>query len=88
MKLKYQFELVNMGDETIAVPVGKTSEQLRGVIKLNNTGAELFALLQDNISESAMIKYIGEKYSNDKQGICKYIHAFIDQLRSLDLILE
>ena len=88
MKLKCTFELVDMGEEIIAVPVGKNAEKVRGVVKLNKNGAIIFKLLEDDTSEEMIINTIGEKYDNEKKDIAEMVHSVIDILRKEGLIIE
>ena len=46
MKLKNTFESVDMGNEIIMVPVGKSAEQVQGVLKLNAEGLEIMNMLE------------------------------------------
>ena len=44
MKLKYDFELMNLGDQFVVVAVGENSDQFQNVIKTNESGAAIFNL--------------------------------------------
>ena len=77
-----------MGEEIIAVPVGKNAEKVRGVVKLNKNGAIIFKLLEDDTSEEMIINTIGEKYDNEKKDIAEMVHSVIDILRKEGLIIE
>ena len=45
MKLKYEFVIMDMGDEFSAVPVG--DETFPGILKLNDVGAEIMEQLKE-----------------------------------------
>ena len=47
MKLKKDFEMVQLMDEYIAVSVGKAAEEFRGVIRMNRTGAFIWNAIRD-----------------------------------------
>ena len=88
MKLKYKFELVDMGEDFIAVPIGENASNLSGVVRLNKSGAEVFTLLREEISESEIVKKIEGKYEDTPEVISHYIATLIATLRSDGLIEE
>lgn len=88
MRLKYDFEIVDMGNEFISVPVGESSRNLHGVIKLNKEGVEIFKLLQTDISEVSIVDILSAKYENDRESIANYVHKTIENLRINDIIEE
>ncbi len=65
MKLKFTFESMKLEDAIIAVPVGNSAETFRGVIKLNDSAAEIFELLKEETSEEEIITILKERYGND-----------------------
>ena len=85
MKLKYDFETVEMGDEIIMVPIGKSAEKIHGIIKLNKEGQEIVNLLLCNTNENEIVHQLIKKYSEEKN-LDKYVHEVIVTLRQNDLI--
>ena len=81
MRLCYSFEMVDMGDEIVAVPVGKKAGQLNGIYKLNKEGKELFELLANEITVDEIIGILEDKYEDDKNTLQSYVGAFIDKLK-------
>ena len=63
MKLKDGFVLREVMGQTIAVPVGENSKNFHGMIKLNETGADIWRGVADGLSEEEIAKAIVEKYS-------------------------
>ena len=88
MKLKYEFEPVDMGDETIMVPIGENANQVHGIIRLNQGGQEIVGLLQTETDENEMITALSEKYENDRETISRYVHQVVETLRKQGLIAE
>ena len=89
MKLKYTFEIVDLGNETVAVAVGKDAEKLHGVLKINKSGAEILDLLSNETTETSIIETLHSKYNyNEQEEIIKYVHHFLENLRKQDLIQE
>lgn len=62
MKLKYEFTVMDMGDETVAVPVGDNAGEFHGMIRLNSTGAEILELLREDTTPPAVHKILMERY--------------------------
>ena len=88
MKLKYMLEVVDMGDELIAVPLGEDSKKMRGVIKINREGSEIIHLLSTDTTEERIVSYLAEKYENSKENIQLLVHGFIRQLHSMGLLTD
>ena len=77
MKLKTQFEFVEIGDEITAVPVGENS--FSGVIVVNKTKQDIMKLLETETTEEAVISAMCEMYSADRDtianGVCDVLRA-------------
>ena len=80
MKTKYSFELMELDDSIVAVPVGKGAEQFRGVLKVNDTAATILKLLEKDTSEGMIVETILKEYSGEKEEIEKYVHDYIEKL--------
>ena len=76
MKLKYNFETVELDDRLVAVAVGDGASDFGGVIKLNDTAAEIFNMLKEETSEEAIVIELKERYGDDPE-IPSYVHEFI-----------
>ena len=63
MKIKKGFVVRNVGGECVVVPVGEMSKNFHGMIKLNETGADIWRGVADGLSEEEIAKAIVEKYS-------------------------
>lgn len=88
MKLKYSFEPVDMGDEIILVPVGKSATIVHGVVKLNREGLEIINMLNSQTSEDDLVKTLTAKYENDRDELVFYVHHVLDQLQKAGLLEE
>ena len=80
------FESIDMGDEIVAVPVGKGTEKVQGILRLNKEGKEILDLLKSDISEDEILRYLLGKYETDAETLKQYINKVINLLRSRDLI--
>lgn len=86
MRLKCDFEFVDMGDEIIAVPIGKGAEEIRGILKMNAEGQEIVDLLKKGKTEEQIVDALADRYENDRDNLSGYVHGIMNKLRSAGLI--
>ena len=87
MKLKYRFEIVEVGDDITAVPVGDGADAMHGVLQLNDAAADIMRLLENDTTEPAIVDAIYEMYDVEKQELTGQVHDFIETLKK-DGIIE
>lgn len=80
-KLKYTFETMELDDRIVAVPVGDGAQDFRGVIKLNQSAAEIFDLLKQDTTEDAVVAELKKKYGDDTS-IARYVHEAVEYFTS------
>ena len=88
MKLKGTFEPVDMGDEIILVPVGKTAGQVQGIVKLDPAGKEILDMLTSYADEDEAVRELSKKYENDAETMKKYVSKVAAVLRDNGLTEE
>ncbi len=86
MKLKYDFESVDMGDEIVLVPVGKNASEVCGIIKLDAAGKEIFDLLVLYGEEDEVVRVLAGKYENNREALRAYVGKVTAMLRDNRLI--
>ena len=86
MGLKYAFKVRTVVDEIVAYPDGKDAAKFGSVLALNETGAEIFALLQQGKDEPAIVAALKEKYGSDDANLPSYVSAFLNKLRQADIL--
>lgn len=86
MKAKYLFEIMDLDDERVAVPIDAGAEQFHGVLKLNETGAAILKLLEQNTTEAAIVEGILQEFTGNKEEITSYVHDYIEKLKSEGLV--
>jgi len=86
MKLKFDVEIMEMDDASVAVPVGDGAEAFHGVLKLNESGAFILRLLQNETTEEAIVDAILKEYSGDREQITKYVHDYVGTLQQAGLL--
>ena len=81
MKLKYNFEIVDMAGEMCAVPVGENSDQLHGVLQLNDVAAKMLGYIAESETFEEVHKKLCADYpEDDKDDIGQKLNDFLDQL--------
>lgn len=86
MRLKCDFEVMDINDEKIAVPVGDHASEFHGVIKLNDTGAFILGLLKQETSEDDIVKAMMSRYDACKEEIEKDTKQCIAEFAKVGLI--
>lgn len=86
MKTKYTFEVMELDDDLVAVPVGNTVEDFRGVLKVNETAAAILKLLEEDTTEESIVEALLEEYSGDKERIAFYVHEYIMKLTEAGIV--
>lgn len=79
MKLKYEFVIMDMGDEISAVPVGDNT--FPGILKLNKIGAEILEQLKEETTPEKVHRYLKEQYPDSTdQEIGENLVKFLNYL--------
>ena len=86
MKAKYSFEMMELDDGLVAVPVGDGANQFRGVLKVNDTAAAILKLLEQDTTEEAIVEAVLKEYAGDKDEIAGYVHEYIENLTAEGIV--
>ena len=86
MRLKYTFDLVELEDFTIAVPVGDSANTFHSVVRLNETAASVFQLLSDEISEESITEALSKQYGVNPDQIASDVQRCINGFREEGLL--
>lgn len=80
MKLKYEFEQVEIDGEIMAVPVGENSGDLHSMLHLNETAAFILDCLKEEMSVDELAEKALKQYEGDKAEITEYIRDYVKKL--------
>ena len=87
MKLKYNFVLNPVADKIVAVAVGDDLNQFNGFIKMNDTGAEIFEILKNDVELDEVIKLMLEKHpESNLEEATEVVTEFVNQLKEAGVV--
>ncbi len=79
-KIKEGFILRKIGPQVMAVPVGRLTSEIHGMIALSESGELLWKLLSDGADKEILINALLEEYEIDRETAEKDTQRFIDNL--------
>lgn len=80
MKIKDGFVLREVRNNYVVVAVGKRSNEFKGVINLNESGALLFKALNKDVTKEDLIQVLLDNYEVSKEKARESVEAFIKKL--------
>ena len=86
MKAKYSFDIMELDDDQVAVPVGMGAEQFHGVLKVNETAVAILKLLEEETTEDQIVEALLKEYTGDKTDISSYVHEYIERLKAEGIV--
>lgn len=84
MKLKYQFVINEVADKMVAVAVD--SDEFNGMVKLNKTGAFIFEILKNDVTEDEIVAEMIKKYDATEEQLKETVHNFIESMKEKNII--
>ncbi len=86
MKAKYTFEIMEIDDQMMAVPVGEEADELHGILKLNQSAAAILELLKEETSEEEIVQKLLEKYESSEEDMRSYVHDYLAELEEAGIL--
>ena len=86
LKIKDGYLLREVAGNIIVVPVGEESVNFNGMINLNETGAFLWKLLQDDVEPRFLLNELMKEYDVDEETAKADITAFINKMYGAGLL--
>ena len=81
MKLRYEFSVMEMDGEYMAVPVGENAGSFNGMLRMNEVSAEILDLLKEDTTPEAVHRILRKRYpDSDDREIGEALTAFLNQL--------
>lgn len=89
MHISENFIMRTVAGENIIVPIGDEASQFQGLITVNESGAFLWKLLQnENISEESIKQAFCEEYGVDEKTADNDVDEFLHILRMRKILKE
>ena len=79
-KIKDGFVLRKIGPQIMAVPVGKLTSEIHGMIALSESGAVLWNLLLQGADKESLVSALLDEYEIDRQTAERDTEKFIECL--------
>lgn len=87
MKLRYNFVTNKVADKIVAVAVGEDAEKFNGFIKMNETGAYIFNMLKNDVTEDEIVASLEKEYEGvTKEELRNTVKEFIARLKESDVM--
>ena len=88
MKLRYEFSVMEMDGEYMAVPVGENAGSFNGMLRMNEASAEVLDLLKEETTPEAVHRILRERYpDSDEREIGEALSAFLNRLIREDILI-
>lgn len=79
--------ITEVAGEYVAVPVGDSVQGFKGIIRLNQTGKDIFEGLLSGSSEDQIADLILDKYEiTDREAVLEYIYEIRTKLQDESLL--
>lgn len=88
MKIKEGFVMREVANQKMLIATGKASESFRGMIKLNDSAASIFKMLQEGLSCEKIIDEIANTYAVSKDEAKNDIESLITVLKDAGVIID
>lgn len=86
MKLKYNFVVREVAGKNVAIPIGDATEDFNCMITLNESGAFIFNLLKEDVSEDELLTAFLNEYDATTEQAKNTINEFLGKLKESNLL--
>ena len=88
MKRNPEYLIRQTADSTVIVPVGKAAINFPGMIVVNETGARLWELLEQDRTEEELFEALYQKFDVPPQRMRDDLTEFLKRLRLVGAVVE
>lgn len=81
MRIKNGFVLREVAGQAMVIATGEASKDFHGMIKLNDTGKEIWTGLQEGLTEEEIALKLQGKYEVDAAQAGEDVKAFVDKMK-------
>ena len=86
MKAKYTFEIMDLDDGLVAVPVGDGADQFHGVLKVNETAAAILKLIEQETTEEEIVDALLKEYNGNREEVAECVREYLETLNAEGVI--
>ena len=80
MKVDKEFVLREIAGDYVIIPIGRTVLSFNGLITVNEIGAFLWNLLQEDVTKEDLVAKVLDEYEVDEETAREDIQEFLDTL--------
>lgn len=86
MRIKQGFVMRDVAGQAVAIATGEASKSFHGMVKLNDTGADIWRGVEEGLAEAAIAERIAAKYEVDSERAREDVDAFIARMHEAGLV--
>lgn len=86
MKRKADFMMENVGGEYLLVPLGAQVMDMNGIITLNDSGAYLWELLEEEHTADELAAALAERFNTTPEQALADVNTFLNQIGELGML--
>ena len=86
MKIKHEMILAEIENEYIAVTVGGDQKDFHGIVRLNETGKDIWDGISKGLSAEEITARLVEQYDVDEATAARSVDRIIDQLKDAGIV--
>ena len=87
MRIKDGFIMRKVGRQYVVAATGEASKNFNGMIRLDESGAFAFELLQKEITQQELLCALKEKYSVSEAELQPALENFLSKLKEADALV-
>ena len=88
MRLKYQYEIMEVEGQSFAVPMEDCERDFGGMVKLSKTAGVIFELLKEDTDEESIVENMSRRFDAPRNVLAADVHSVIEKLREKGLIQD
>lgn len=86
MKIKDGFMLREVAGQWVVVPLGERVVEFNGIMTLSESGAVIWKIMSDDVSEEQIISAILAEYNIDAETATADVREFLSIIKEKDLV--
>jgi hypothetical protein len=79
---------MELDDSIVAVPIGDGAKEYKGVLKMNETAAAIFKLMEKGLTESEIVDAIEREYEVPREKLVSDVQKYISLFEAEGLIVR